>query len=147
MRMLRLRVAPLRVPEVGGLTVDRIFRRAVFLVTFLAVHVSDRPTFVTQRLAVSIQQIQFGDGGELFSIMRVQRFDAEIVPDVRLTLESTRKALGSVEGSLSSDAPLQQDIRESLRELTRAAQSLRTLTDYLERHPEAIIRGKQEDTP
>jgi paraquat-inducible protein B len=40
---------------------------------------------------------------------------------------------------------LQQDLRQALQELTRAAASLRVLTDYLERHPEAIIRGKPED--
>jgi paraquat-inducible protein B len=31
-----------------------------------------------------------------------------------------------------------------LQELTRTATSLRTLTDYLERHPEALLRGKTE---
>lgn len=40
---------------------------------------------------------------------------------------------------------MQQDLREALHELARAAQSLRVLTDYLERHPEAIIRGKKKD--
>jgi paraquat-inducible protein B len=32
-----------------------------------------------------------------------------------------------------------------MRELARAAQSFRVLADYLERHPEALIRGKKED--
>jgi paraquat-inducible protein B len=50
-----------------------------------------------------------------------------------------------VESALTSDTPLQQNMQEALRELTRAAQSLRVLTDYLERHPEAIIRGKKEE--
>ena len=34
-----------------------------------------------------------------------------------------------------------------LRELTDAARSLRALTDYLERHPESLIRGRQGDKP
>jgi len=29
-----------------------------------------------------------------------------------------------------------------MQELARAARSLRTLADYLEQHPEALIRGK-----
>jgi len=75
----------------------------------------------------------------------INRLDGEVVPEVRSTLDSTRKALGTVESALNSDAPLQQDMRDALHELTRAAQSLRTLADYLERHPESIIRGRKED--
>jgi paraquat-inducible protein B len=32
-----------------------------------------------------------------------------------------------------------------MRELTRTAAAFRTLAEYLERHPEALIRGKPED--
>jgi len=84
----------------------------------------------------------------------VLRMNADVVPEVRMTLEEARKTLdegrktlGAAEKTLSSDAPLQQDLRETLRELARTAQSLRVLTDYLERHPESLIRGKQEDKP
>jgi paraquat-inducible protein B len=48
---------------------------------------------------------------------------------------------------LSRDAPVQLDLRETLREVSRAAQSLRVLGDYLEQHPESLIRGKREDKP
>jgi paraquat-inducible protein B len=76
----------------------------------------------------------------------VKRVDAEIVPEVRMTLEEARKTLGAAKQTLSADAPLQQDLRETLRELARTAQSVRVLTDYLDRHPESLLRGKQEDT-
>jgi paraquat-inducible protein B len=33
----------------------------------------------------------------------------------------------------------------TLSEVQRALQSIRALTDYLERHPEALIRGKNEE--
>ena len=75
----------------------------------------------------------------------VQRLDADVVPEARATLEEARKALGAAKETLSADAPLQHDLRETLRELTQAAQALRVLTDYLDRHPESLIRGKQED--
>jgi paraquat-inducible protein B len=74
----------------------------------------------------------------------VKRIDGEVVPEVRATLEETRKTLSAARQSLDSDAPLQQDLRQTLRELGKAAQSLRTLTDYLERHPESLIRGKSD---
>jgi paraquat-inducible protein B len=65
--------------------------------------------------------------------------------DVRKTLDEARKTLGEAKQTLSSEAPLQLDLRETLREMGRAAQSLRMLGDYLERNPEALIRGKKED--
>jgi paraquat-inducible protein B len=65
--------------------------------------------------------------------------------DVRKTLDEAQKALAGAKQTLSADAPLQLDLREALREMGRAAQSLRTLGDYLERHPESLIRGKKED--
>ncbi|MEI6208405.1 MAG: MlaD family protein [Desulfuromonadales bacterium] len=65
--------------------------------------------------------------------------------DVRKTLDEARKALGEAKQTLSSEAPLQVDLREALREMSRAAQSLRMLGDYLERNPESLIRGKKED--
>ncbi|MFH1028860.1 MAG: MlaD family protein, partial [Pseudomonadota bacterium] len=84
----------------------------------------------------------------------VRRVDKDILPEIGMTLEEARKTLdegrktlGAAKQTLSADGPLQQDLRVTLRELARTAQSLRVLTDYLERHPESLIRGKQEDTP
>jgi len=65
--------------------------------------------------------------------------------DVRSTLGEARKTLGGTNQVLSGDAPVLLDLRETLREVSRAAQSLRVLSDYLEQHPESLIRGKRED--
>ena len=54
-------------------------------------------------------------------------------------LEESKQSLASVEALTASDAPLWQSL-ESLRE---AANSTKTLTDYLERHPDSIIYGKE----
>jgi paraquat-inducible protein B len=43
---------------------------------------------------------------------------------------------------VAEDAPLQQNLNQTLIELTRTARSLRTLTDLLGREPEALIRGR-----
>jgi paraquat-inducible protein B len=56
-------------------------------------------------------------------------------------LKSTDAAL------LGKDAPLQQDLRNALEEVTKAARALRILMDYLEQHPESLIRGKTEVKP
>ena len=82
----------------------------------------------------------------------LKNLDASVVPetrlmmeDVRKTLDGANKALAEVKQTMSADAPLQVDLRDTLRELGRAAQSLRVLGEYLERNPEALLRGKKED--
>lgn len=69
------------------------------------------------------------------------------VTETQRTMAEARAAIADTRHLLSSDAPLQQDLRDSLQELSRAAQSLRHLTDTLERHPEALLRGKPEEKP
>lgn len=73
----------------------------------------------------------------------VKRLDTDITPAARGALEDARRTLRTAEQAFASDAPLQQDIRTMLREMTRTAQSLRALTDYLERNPESLVRGKR----
>jgi len=75
----------------------------------------------------------------------VRRLDNDLAPKARETLEESRKAMQAAERTLSAEAPLQQDAREALRQLGRASQSLRLLADYLERHPESLIRGKKQE--
>jgi paraquat-inducible protein B len=74
----------------------------------------------------------------------VKRLDKDISPTAKATLEDARRTLTAAERTLAGDTPLQQDLRVSLRELTRAADSLRQLTELLERQPESLIRGKKE---
>lgn len=74
----------------------------------------------------------------------VKRMDKEVAPAAKSALEDARRLLITTEQTLASDSPLQQDLRTSLRDLSRAAQSLRELTELLERQPESLIRGKKE---
>ncbi|HET7731387.1 MAG TPA: MlaD family protein [Usitatibacter sp.] len=73
----------------------------------------------------------------------VAKLDAEVAPALRGTLEDARKTLRSVDQAVSSDSPLQGDLRGTLMEVTRTAEQLRELVDYLERHPESLIRGRR----
>lgn len=77
----------------------------------------------------------------------VQRVDEQLLPTALATIAESKHALQSVERLTASDSPLQQDAREAMRQLGRASQSLQTLTDYLDRHPEALIRGRKDDNP
>lgn len=77
----------------------------------------------------------------------VEGLDKNTGPELTNALKDLRSTLSKAEKVLSDDAPLQQDMRETLREVSRAAQSLRALTDMLDRQPEALLRGKQEIKP
>lgn len=73
--------------------------------------------------------------------------NTDLAPDAKATLAAAREALTSANRTMQSDSPLQQSTTETMRELSQAAVSIRTLADYLQRHPEALIRGKSEDKP
>ncbi len=80
--------------------------------------------------------------------------DVQLVPQLKTGLDDLHRALAAVEQAmnsadasiLGSDAPAQQELRDALQEFTRAARSLRVLTDQLERQPSAVIRGKPDST-
>jgi len=76
-----------------------------------------------------------------------QTLNQDVAPEVTAAMKDVRKTLDSANRTLSEDAPLQQDMRQTLQELSRAAASLKVLTDYLEQHPESLIRGKALDKP
>jgi len=61
---------------------------------------------------------------------------------VQSTLKMGGKTIETAEKTLSPNSRLQQEAQVMLKELGAAARSMRALTDYLERHPEALIRGK-----
>jgi paraquat-inducible protein B len=76
-----------------------------------------------------------------------EKLNSDVAPEITAAMKDVSRTLNAAERTLSEDAPLQQDLRQTLQELARAAVSLRILTDYFERHPESIIRGKRGDKP
>jgi len=73
------------------------------------------------------------------------KLDSEIAPQAKAMLEQAQTALKNLDRSLSQDSPLQRGADHTLDEVARAAQSLRALADYLNRHPESLLRGKRAD--
>jgi paraquat-inducible protein B len=64
------------------------------------------------------------------------------IAEFDLTLVSARGALGSADKLIEPNSPLDLQLGNTLQEVSRAARGLRVLADYLERHPEALLRGK-----
>jgi paraquat-inducible protein B len=68
----------------------------------------------------------------------------KLVQDLRNTaaqLDQTAAAADKVFGG----APSQAGLTDTLQELKDAARSIRSLADYLDRHPEALIKGRSGD--
>jgi paraquat-inducible protein B len=58
------------------------------------------------------------------------------------TLSQTERTLATAQGLMAKGSDLRVGIDQLLQSATSAARSLRNLTDYLERHPEALLQGK-----
>jgi paraquat-inducible protein B len=58
------------------------------------------------------------------------------------TLVSARGTLDNANTMVAPNSVLGEQLESTLQEVSGAARSLRLLADYLERHPEALIRGK-----
>jgi paraquat-inducible protein B len=65
------------------------------------------------------------------------------VRDARKTMDAADRLLATADKSLQGDAPLQLELRETLREVGKAAIAVRNLADLLERQPESLISGKK----
>ncbi|TCW76293.1 mammalian cell entry protein [Burkholderia sp. SRS-46] len=76
-----------------------------------------------------------------------KQLDTQVAPEARDTLTAAKQTFSAAEATLQQDSPLQSDVRGALKELTRTLQSLNALSDYLERHPESLLKGKPGDQP
>ncbi|MGC3025761.1 intermembrane transport protein PqiB [Burkholderia sp. DN3021] len=71
--------------------------------------------------------------------------DEQVVPQARDTLAAAQRTFNTAESTLRQDSPMQSDVHDAMQSLTHTLQSLNALTDYLERHPEALLFGKKGD--
>jgi paraquat-inducible protein B len=60
----------------------------------------------------------------------------------RAVLARAESTLGTVEGMTSESSSLRFEFTTALREISASARSLRILAEYLEQHPDALLRGK-----
>jgi paraquat-inducible protein B len=81
-----------------------------------------------------------------------QQLDLENGPAAALVANLTRtsaaadraiqQTMATLEAAAGPESPLQTEVAAMVAELRDAARSLRVLTDYLQRHPAALVRGK-----
>ena len=64
---------------------------------------------------------------------------------LKATLKKAEQTLALVESQLQSDSEIATELANTLREIERAGRSVRLLADYLEQHPEALLKGKRNE--
>jgi paraquat-inducible protein B len=72
------------------------------------------------------------------------RATEETLPKFDLAMEQMAQTLALARQRLGRDDPLNHELLDALREAGAAARSMRALADYLEEHPEALLKGKNE---
>ncbi len=90
-----------------------------------------------------------GDGRKLIknldgSVDSVKVGVLDMINTATAAIKEAEKVLEELQSTAKTDSVLMYRLTESLREVEKSARSLRTLTDYLERHPEALLGGKGE---
>ncbi len=77
----------------------------------------------------------------------------ELVTDLKKTLDSARVTLGKIDllaenldNMFEPDSPLRYQIGNALTELSDSMRAIRVLADYLERNPDALLTGKQNNS-
>ncbi len=72
----------------------------------------------------------------------VARINEAVLPELTGTLRKVQESLAEIEKGYGPDSGTNLELRKALDELAEAARSIRILTEYLQRHPESLIRGK-----
>jgi paraquat-inducible protein B len=81
--------------------------------------------------------------GDISSLARNVNNQVQPLSDSAISaLNEARAALNSINDLLGKDSATRADLENALDELSKAANSIRILTDYLQQHPEALIKGK-----
>ncbi|MBD9419311.1 MCE family protein [Achromobacter sp. ACM04] len=102
-------------------------------------------------LLTKLDRVPFeGLGADLGQLLRatsslMKRLDTRLAPEAQAMLRQASKSLAAVGGVLNPDAGLPVNANAVLQELSRAARSLRELSDYLQAHPESLLRGRAPD--
>ena len=81
---------------------------------------------------------------------RIEPVEAEIfktTAELRATLQQSEKTIANISSMTAENSELRYNLEMFLTELSATARSLRTLSDYLDRHPDSLLRGKASAQP
>jgi len=67
----------------------------------------------------------------------------QVLPGAVDTLSALHGTLDSADRVLDVESPLQRGLTETLSESRSTLQAVRELADYIDRHPDALLRGRR----
>jgi paraquat-inducible protein B len=85
------------------------------------------------------------------ALRQIHGITAKAGPQVPVLIKSLRRAASDLEGTtksadhLMSGTATQNGLTNTIQEVTEAARAIRSLADYLDRHPEALVRGRGDN--
>jgi hypothetical protein len=102
-----------------------------------------------------VSKIPFDDIGRDLrtTLQRTSSAIGQLTPDAQKTLAEVQRTLGRAQTTFENldrnvtdpNSPVQRSLEDTLLELQRTSRALRVLSDYLQQHPEALLRGKPAD--
>ena len=122
-------IRPLELPTVNG-----TFQELEANVGRLVKKASDLPL---EQIAADLHR-DLGDLHETLSELHTR-----VLPNAADTLSALHSTLDSAGRTLDVESPLQRGLTETLSESRITLQAVRQLADYLDRHPEALLRGRR----
>ena len=85
------------------------------------------------------------------ALRQIHSMTAKAGPQIPVIIGSLRRAAADLDGTaksadhLVSGTATQNGLTNTVQEVTEAARAVRSLADYLDRHPEALIRGRGDN--
>lgn len=68
----------------------------------------------------------------------------EIAANLQETVVRANRAIGSIDSSYGRNSAFSRELERAMSQVGDTARSIRLLADFLDRHPEALIRGRAE---
>jgi len=99
----------------------------------------NRALVTLNETALSIRELTIQMDSQVGPISRNLRATSE---SANATLKQMQGTLDALQASLGPEAPLVYQSGQTLQQVADAARSLRELTDYLQRNPSALVRGR-----
>ena len=101
--------------------------------------------FIGNDLPLTSEQLRsFLITGESSVTTLTDKLTNQSLVDLGNTLEQLEQTLAVAEARLDRNDPVSYELVNTLREVSGAATSLRKLANYLETHPEALLRGRNQ---
>jgi paraquat-inducible protein B len=122
-------IRPLELPTVNG-----SFQELEANISRLVTKVNDLPL---EQIAADLHT-DLKDLHETLSELHTR-----VLPNAEDTLSALHRTLDSADQTLNVQSPLQRGLTDTLSESRSTLQAVRELADYLDRHPDALLRGRR----